>query len=240
MIRDFLSGASYVFRGISFLKQPGLRRFIAIPLLINTLLFSAATWWAWGLLKKYVLGGLPGWLEWLAWILIPVFSIAILIVIFYCFTLVANLIGAPFNAILAEKVEQLLDGKRIEQKNSVSTMAGDAAKTIFSELRKLLYLISWSIPLLILFIVPGINAFAPFIWMAFSAWMLALEYMDCPMGNHGFAFKRQRQRLKQNRWLAWGFGSTILLMTLIPIVNFFAMPVGVIAATVLWVERLRE
>ncbi len=239
MIRDFLSGAGYVARGFSLLKQPGLRRFIAIPLLINTLLFAVASWWAWGLVEKYVLGGLPGWLEWLAWILIPIFSVAILVAVFYTFTLVANLIGAPFNAILAEKVEQLLDGKPIQQKSNISSMASDAVKSIFSELRKLLYLLTYSIPLLILIFIPGVNAFVPFLWLAFSAWMMSLEYMDCPMGNHGFTFKQQRKLLKKNRWLAWGFGSVVLLMTLIPIVNFFAMPVGVIGATVLWVEKLR-
>ena len=239
MIRDFISGASYVFRGFSLLKHPGLRRFVAVPLLINTLLFSAATWWAWKLLNKYILNGLPGWLEWLSWILVPVFSIAMLVFVFYTFTLIANLVGAPFNSKLAEKVEELLAGKQINQKSGMSALAADALKSIASEFKKLLYLAAWSLPLLILFLIPGINAFAPFLWLAFSAWMLSLEYVDCPMGNHGITFKQQRKKLKQNRWLAWGFGSMVLVMTLIPVLNFFAMPVAVIGATVLWVEKLR-
>ncbi len=239
MIADFLAGVRYVLRGFALLRRPGLRRFIAIPLLINTLLFAAAAWWGWRLLENHLLGSLPGWLQWLTWVIAPLFSVAMLLIVFYTFTLLANLIGAPFNSLLAEKVEALLGGETPRGKTGLAALAGDTAKSIFSELRKLLYLALWSIPLLLLFLIPGVNAAAPFLWFAFSAWMLTLEYADCPMGNHGLTFGRQRQLLKRRRWLAWGFGGAMLAMTLIPVLNFFAMPVGVIAATVMWVEEFR-
>ncbi len=240
MIAEFLAGVRYVLRGFALLRRPGLRRFIAIPLLINTLLFAAAAWWGWRLLEDHVLGGLPGWLQWLTWIIAPLFSVAILLVVFYTFTLLANLIGAPFNSLLAEKVEALQGGKTPEGSAGLTALAGEAAKSVFSELRKLLYLALWSLPLLLLFVIPGVNAAAPFLWFAFSAWMFTLEYIDCPMGNHGHGFGRQRALLKRHRWLAWGFGSAMLAMTLIPVLNFFAMPVGVIGATLMWTERLRS
>jgi CysZ protein len=116
----------------------------------------------------------------------------------------------------------------------------DIGKSIASELKKLIYLALWMIPLLILFIIPGINLFAPFIMGIFSAWMLALEYNDYPLGNHGYFFRDVKQVMGRNRGLALGFGSAIMLISFIPILNFLAMPVGVTGATALWVERIRE
>jgi len=69
-------------------------------------------------------------------------------------------------------------------------------------------------------------------------WMLALQYTDYPMGNHGLNFTEERQLLKQNKQLAWGFGAGILLITFVPVLNFLAMPAGVAGATALWVDRL--
>ncbi|MEZ5582290.1 MAG: hypothetical protein R3F37_05475 [Candidatus Competibacteraceae bacterium] len=44
-------------------------------------------------------------------------------------------------------------------------------------------------PLLVLFVIPGVNVIAPLLWLVFGAWMLALQYADYPMGNHGLRFR---------------------------------------------------
>jgi CysZ protein len=48
-----------------------------------------------------------------------------------------------------------------------------------------------------------------------------------------------RRELLQRRALSLGFGTGILFLTMIPVVNFVAMPVGVAGATRLYVERFR-
>ncbi|MCP5459961.1 MAG: EI24 domain-containing protein, partial [Gammaproteobacteria bacterium] len=79
-----------------------------------------------------------------------------------------------------------------------------------------------------------------FLWLAFSIWMLALQYADYPMSNHGLRFREQRRLLSQRRMLALGFGSAVLLMTLVPILNFLVMPAAVIGATLMWVEQFPQ
>ena len=96
------------------------------------------------------------------------------------------------------------------------------------------------IPLLILSIIPLFNLISPVAWFAFGAWMLALEYVDYPMGNHNYRFRQIKRFMHSKRSLAVGFGGGVTLMTAIPIVNLFAMPVAVAAATSLWVEELRS
>ncbi len=69
--------------------------------------------------------------------------------------------------------------------------------------------------------------------------MLALEYMDFPMGNHGILFPDQRKSLWGKRKITFGFGVGALVLTLIPVANFIAIPVIVCSATKLWVERIQ-
>ncbi len=82
------------------------------------------------------------------------------------------------------------------------------------------YFLLRAIPLLILFLIPGLNIAAPFLWLAFSAWFLALEYGDYPMANHGLLFKEQHRRLQQARFTALTFGGGLTLLMMVPILNF--------------------
>ncbi|HEY5703604.1 MAG TPA: EI24 domain-containing protein, partial [Gammaproteobacteria bacterium] len=62
---------------------------------------------------------------------------------------------------------------------------------------------------------------------------------DFPMGNHGILFDELRNRLKARRSLAYGFGLGVMLLTLVPVINFLALPAAVCGATRLWVEKLQ-
>ena len=67
-----------------------------------------------------------------------------------------------------------------------------------------------------------------------------IEYVDYPMANHLLHFSTQRRLLRSRRFLALGFGGGSLLLTMIPLLNFLAMPVSVAGATALWVGELKE
>jgi CysZ protein len=170
----------------------------------------------------------------------PLFAITLVLIIFYTFTVIANLIASPFNGLLAEKVELYLGGELPNQPTGARQMVKDVVPALLSELRKLLYFLLRAIPLLILFLIPGLNIAAPFLWMAFSAWFLAVEYGDYPMANHKLAFKQQHNRLKQARFSSLTFGGGLTLMMMVPILNFIAMPAAVAGATLFWHERLRH
>jgi CysZ protein len=111
---------------------------------------------------------------------------------------------------------------------------------VLSEGRKLVYYLVRATPLLILAWIPVVNLAVPVLWLALNAWMLALEYADYPMGNHGVAFAEQRARLAKKPLVALGFGAAALALTLIPVLNFIAVPTAVAGATALWVGELRD
>lgn len=230
-----MSGFAYVLKGFGLMWRPGIRRFTLVPLGINILLFAAGTWAALHYARQWLDHLMPDWLSFLNWLLLPILFVSLMLVTFFTFTLVANFIAAPFNALLAQKLETQLTGRAPPEDPTPLWLI--VLKTLAVESRKLLYFAVRAIPLLILFLIPVLNLAAPFLWFAFSAWMMTLQYIDAPAGNHHVEFAAQRALLRTLPVTSFGFGATMTGMTMIPVLNFLALPVGVCAATLMWVEH---
>ncbi|HRD48926.1 MAG: sulfate transporter CysZ [Candidatus Competibacter sp.] len=240
MSHSLTRGASYALTGLRWLPKAGLRGFVALPLLINSALFGLGIWWSTGQFERFdqaVQRRLPEWLAWLHWLLWPLFILTALVVVFYTFTVLANVIAAPFNGLLAARVEKLADPRSVRPRPPVEPTWKELALSPLRELSKLLYFIGWALPLLLLSFVPVINVAAPVLWALFSAWMLALEYADYPLGQRGLTFREQRRLLRRYWPLTLGFGGMTLVLTLIPVLNFLVMPAAVIGATLMWVRE---
>ncbi len=222
------------------MRQPGVRIYAVMPLLINIVLFASLIWFGYeqfSPLVDYMISGVPAifnFLRWIIWIIISTFTA---IFVFFTFTPIANIVAAPFNALLSEKIEIRLTGKAIGANSSFMKMARDS---FLSQIRKLVYIIFWSAVLLLISLIPLVNFAAPFLWVIFGSWLLSLEYLDYPMGNHELNFTRQRQILAARKGLSLGFGSSVMILTSIPLLNFIVMPAAVAGATVLWVEQLER
>lgn len=237
MFSDISKGTRALARAFSLLNQPGVRVYVIIPLLINLLLFGALVWYGYSLFTPFVdwlMSFVPGFLDFLETLVWLFFGVLAAVTVFFAFTPVANIIAAPFNALMSEKIEAHLTGRPVSSDVSFVQMAIDA---IGSQLRKLVYIMLWALGLFLVSLIPVVNMIAPVLWVVFGSWLLSLEYFDYPMGNHDLVFAEQKRRLAERRGLSLGFGGGIMIMTSIPIVNFFAMPVGVAGATLLWVEQ---
>lgn len=240
MVNHSLSGAGYLLEGIRLIARPGLRRFVLIPLLVNILVFCGAIFL--GVTQFETLMGtleasVPDWLTWLEWLVWPIFIVLLFVLVFYGFSLVANLIASPFNSLLAEKVELLLTGQPLDQGDEGARMLAELLPTLRDELGKILYSLLWAIPFLMLLFVPVIGAL---LWFLYTAWMLAVEYSDYPMGNHGLKFREMRRRLRGRRTLSLSFGAAAAGMGMIPVLNFLLMPSAVAGATAMWVREFKD
>jgi len=235
-------GANYFLRGLKLLSKPGIRLYVVIPFLINIILFTVLISFGikyFGLLTEEFLPQLPNWLQWLDWLLWVIFLLATTLIAFYTFSLLANLVGAPFNGLLSEAVEYYLTGEKPPE-SGIKKMIVDFVPDIINELKKIAYSIAWAIPFLLLFLIPIVQLAAPFLWMLFTAWMLAMQYVDYPMANYKIKLKEVRKHLSDHRMMSLGFGGTTMLATMIPIGNFFVMPAAVAGATIFWVETLKD
>lgn len=226
------------FRGIVLIFKPGVKRFALIPLVINALIYIGIGWIATVYFEDFTARYLPQddiW-HYLNWILWPLAIVAYVLVAFYSFTLVANFIGAPFNGLLAAHVENYLTGKLPPETDE--SIASAVLPALIGEIQKMFYFLALVIPVLTLFLVPGINAIAPTLWLLLGLWFLTIEYCDYPMGNHGIRPTNQRKALASRRLdsLAFGAGAAVLMMT--PVLQLAAMPAIVAGATRFWLERI--
>jgi len=243
VVPGFAVGAGYLLRGLRLAFAPGVRLYALGPILITTVVFALAVWAGVHYFGALLDGLLPAshgtWGTALRTLLWPLFAIATVLIVYFGFTLAANLVAAPFNELLAERVEAHLGGSR-QQPGGLADLARDFVPAMLSELRKFSHYLLWAIPFGLAFLVPGLNLAAPFLWMAFMAWMLALEYVAYPMANHRLRFATVRRTLRARRMLGLGFGAGVLGATLIPFLNILAMPAAVAGATAMWHERLRD
>ncbi|MCK4784821.1 MAG: sulfate transporter CysZ [Desulfobacteraceae bacterium] len=243
MITNLFQGIGYFMRGLGLIGKPGIRMYVLIPLMINVLLFGGAIYFGYSEFLNFVNYYLPaedGWFGWLRWIVIPIFFIAALIIVFFTFGIIANLIGSPFNSLLAAAVEKHLTGSLPQSNNSWKAVLISAIPIMLAELKKTAYYLLITVPFLVLFIIPIVNIIAPFLWLLMVAWVMAVEYTDYPMSNRNLSFAELRRRLKQRRFMAFGFGGCVMFTMSIPVLNFFVMPVAVAGATAMAVEKLKN
>jgi len=238
---NFVHGARYLGRGASMLKHPALRLFVLIPLLVNIVIFGSLIWYGLGYLSALMndwLGKIPDWLEFIKWIIWPVIGLTLSLVTGYLFTAVALIIASPFNALLAEKAEELITGKQVNSLEGLGAALVAMPRGILRELSKLIYYVPMAIFVLILSFIPVLNVVAPVLWFLLGAWMMSIQFVDYPMDNHQLSFGDVKEAVRSRRLSSMGFGGLVALCTGIPIVNFFVVPAAVVGATLLWCEEL--
>ena len=224
----------YLFKGLKLLASTQLRTFVIIPVLINIVLYSAALLLAYYYISDLIDQFIPAWLHWLNWILWPLFFISFFIAGFFTFTVLANLLAAPFYGKLSAKTLAVITG----QTGAVAEQP--LAIVIFAEVKRVGYLLSRALPLLILSIIPGLNVLAPLLWALFGAWGMALEYMAYPLENAGVLFSEQKKIVRSIRLGALSFGGVAALGLTIPVLNIIVAPAAVIGATIYFNEVKKE
>lgn len=240
MSAPVLSGPDYLREGLKLVLSPGLRLFVLLPLTINLILFVALIGFAVRQFNGWLaslMGSLPGWLSFLDFLLWPLFVVLLLLMVFFTFTLLANIIAAPFNGFLAEKVEVVVRGEDTFPPFSWNELLAMVPRTLKRELRKLSYFLPRAIGLLILSLIPGLNLIATPLWLLFGVWMMAVQYIDYPCDNHKVSWDDMLAWLRAKRWQSLGFGGITYVALLIPFVNILMMPAAVAGATLFWVRE---
>jgi CysZ protein len=232
-------GFHYLLAGFKLITQPGIRRFVIIPLIINLALFIGFFF----LLNYFIhefnawfVGYLPHWLHWLSAILWLIFFISFFVIFVYTFVTIANIVSAPFNSFLAEKVEFHLTGQLLEERSLLDNIK-DIPRILARQLSILAYYIPRALLLLILFFIPVVQTLAALISFLFHAWLMTLTYLDYPTDNHRIAMREVRVWLDQRRWVSLGFGVGVLVCSMIPIINCFTVPAAVAGAVKFWVDQ---
>jgi CysZ protein len=239
------SGALYFFRGMRLLLHPQLRMFVLIPVVINCLLFAALTTLlvryfdqltGWDLPLPEILQFLEKTLKWVAGLLIVV---VVMIGYGYSFNIITNVLAAPFYGLLSQRTEELLTGIKCPDEPLLQM----TVRTVFRELKKLLYFVTRGIFIFLVMILLGLtlilNFLAPVIGTLWSAWSMSIQYVDYAADNHRTEFATLRKLLRKRRYSCVGFGGTVMGCSMVPILNIITMPAAVIGGTLFWVNEVK-
>ncbi|MEG3694398.1 sulfate transporter CysZ, partial [Vibrio coralliirubri] len=143
------SGFGYFIFGIKIALSPSIRKFVLMPLIANVFLVGGALFYIFSNLNTWIegwIGALPSFLSWLSYILWPLLVLTVLATFSYFFSTLANFIAAPFNGLLAEKVEELLSGKKVNDDGLLDVLK-DTPRILAREWRKLVYILPKAIGL---------------------------------------------------------------------------------------------
>lgn len=253
MITQVVKGVEYLAEGRRLASLPSVRPFVWVPLGINIVLFSLATYYGirWVIEVVQSLNFQYDFVSWLDWlepivaglagvfggILIVAGVLLILFVVGSMFTMMTHIVASPFLGLLGEKVEAALHTPSFREQ----TLAQLALRAFLREMRKLSYWLIRALGLtvltLILWFIPGLNIINPILWYAFGAWIMAMQYVDIAADNNGMSFPDLLALLRKNRLQALGFGGAVMLITSIPVLNLFIVPVAVAGGVVFYVRH---
>lgn len=240
------------------LTTPGWRWLSTTPALLNMALFGTLSYLAWQWLQGTITGiaehttitlhnwsgGLlpSSWIESgldlflsAAWLLFLLLSGTLYA---FSFTLLAQLIGAPFYALLAERIVVIERRKELAKS---SQWLKFIATTLGRELGKLAYLLPRTVAVVLLSLllgfVPIIGAGAPLLLLLWMSWAAALQYLDYGADADGTSFASLRLRAREQRLTTLLFGATALTCAGLPGINLLLLPLTTAAATFYWCRR---
>ena len=226
--------------------QPGMKRYVLVPILVNIVLFIALTLlliYSFSTMTTWFTELLPEW-SWLSAIagfiaiVLSLITFILSVMIYgFSFNLITNLIAAPFYGLLAEKIEARFTGATFPAESFIQI----TMRTLGRELVKLWYFISRgtlvALVLLIMSFIPLINLIVPILALLWGAWVMTLQYIDYPADNNQIPFKQLRRSLKKHKYATTGFGGSIMLASMIPILNIVVMPMAVAGGTLFWMQE---
>lgn len=235
--------------GFRLARQPGLRRWVILPLAANTLLFGFAIWWVWGMAAE-LLAGLAGfaagggWVGWLVEVLAGLLQLVVLALLLvgaaWVFSGVLHLLTAPFNGLLAEQAWERYTGRQVPDIPFRQMVGRTLRRTLQAFRYWAVRALGLALLSLLLGWLPLVNTLVPLAWFLFGAWMTAITFLDYPADNLGVSFEDMLARLHAQRREVLVLGAAVFGLLLVPVVNFVMLPVAVCAATVMWAERFAD
>ena len=84
-----------------------------------------------------------------------------------------------------------------------------------------------------------LNLMAPFLWLAFGAWVMVIEYRDYLNDNHGHPLSLTREQARAEWLNSSVFGLLVVLLVSIPFVNLL-LPSAAVAGATAWGVKNRS
>jgi CysZ protein len=248
-VRRFVRGATYPWRGLRFLlPRTELWPWAAGPFFITLWMILGALWGAiwYGDDLLALLWTRPelqasSTLEIVLWDTVAnSLRLAVFIVAAVAAWILGNMLASPLYDVLAEKTEGLLLD-RPEHAFDWRIALGDAWMSIrHSALGLILYAAVMG-PLFLLNLVPGAGSVLYTVLSSVATvFFIARELMDIPLSRRRTPFVAKLRWIASHKALLAGMGAMCMVLLMVPLVNFFSMPIAVMGGTLMYCHLDRE
>jgi CysZ protein len=241
--RGPVAGPGALLAALDLLRQhPRLRRYVVTPILVNLVIAVVlyTTLVAVGLravdrLVPDAAGG-AGALTVLLQLLLAValfFSIGFLLVRF------GVVLGSPWYGRLSEEVERIRTGAVPPAPPfTLAGAAGDIARALSYEVRKLTLVLVAGGALLVIQVIPGLGQLAGAAGgFTIGSLVACLDFFDGPLERSRLSFGQKLGFVRRTAPASIGFGMACAALLAVPVLNLLAIPVCMAAGTLFVVDR---
>lgn len=233
-LNKFSYGFGFLRRGYVLSRQiPGIKKWIAIPFIIDLLLLFFGLSWGWSFVSGWVGALVASWVVkgtiLYALIYYPIylfFSLGFFVVLLYGLFLLATVIASPFNAILAEKTLIHL-GVMPPKTATMLEWVLVNLKMLGTSLVRAFLFAALGVLILVMSFIPFLNilgSYLSFLVVAFDSSDYALEVLQIPLRKR---FSFLKKHLSEYTGMAGMLGLTLL----VPGLTLLLLPISVVGAS---------
>jgi CysZ protein len=239
-IGAFTQGLAFHKKGIGFaFKNPSFLGLAILPFFATLFLYGIGFYLfsshAESLLNRLWhpdLGQTSSWLGWLYWAYVHIVKFFLygflLVVMFYTFIIISNILACPFYDRIAVKYERLRCG--LDLKPASGWQEQGIFTVIKEELKKAAFALA--VPFALLFI-PVVGAFLGFLAAAI---LITWDYVDYSLSKACPHFKNRLQTVWHHKFSFLGYGVPLV----IPFLGLLILPFAILGATMLYHDTMKE
>lgn len=243
MIKNILKGIKAYFGTFQLMSQLGLWKYFGVPILISLVAFILIALLAWALSGS--IGGLFSkiWVwEWgvqtVKQISTVLGAIIILALGLITYKHIILALSAPFMSPVSEKIEQHLLGSEHVHRETSNT--AQLWRGIRINTRNLLMELLFTIPLLVLSLIPVLNIVTAILLFLIQSYYAGFGNMDYTLERH-LPYNESTRFVRNHSGLAIGNGIVFMAMLFIPVLGIIlVLPLSVTASTTETVRLLKE
>ena len=243
MISNLIDGLKAYLEAYEVISRLKLWRFFMIPMLISVVVFLSivlisisfseviglyiSSFWSWDFGKETI--------NTISKILGGIILISIGLIVFKHLIMI---LSAPFMGPISKKIEDDFTG--VTSKTQVSSPSTLILRSIKISSRNLFRELLFSLPILLLGLIPFIGFFSFILLFLMQAYFAGFGNMDYTLERH-FSYQKSIQFVKANKGIAIGNGLVFMLFLLIPFVGIILIiPFSVTSATIATVKIINQ
>ncbi|WP_432412196.1 EI24 domain-containing protein [Rasiella sp. SM2506] len=243
MIKNIFKGIKAYGGTLQLISKLGLWKYFGVPIIISIISAALIGLLAWGLSGS--IGGFIAKIWFWEWgaetfrkvsDILGAFTILALGLIAYKHIILA--LSAPFMSPVSEKIERHLLGEIHQHRNTTNT--AQLWRGVRINIRNLVLELLFTIPLLILSFIPGVNIFTGILIFLIQAYYAGFGNMDYTLERH-FKYDDSTKFVRNNSGIAIGNGIVFMAMLFIPVIGIIlVLPLSVTASTTETLRLLKE